>query len=92
MSNQSPGRGERIVPLVIDWIIVLGLIFGGLGFIGVSGALNLFVLIALLAIIILVPVVYFKVIKWAIGMTLGRVIVIGLDANRGDMKSTSRRL
>lgn len=78
MSNQSPSRGERIVALVIDWLLVLGVIYGALSFIGISGGLNLFVLIALLAIIILVPVIYFKVIKWAIGMTLGRVIVIGL--------------
>lgn len=78
MAEQSLSRGQRILALIQDWLIVLGVIFGGLELIGLPGIMNLVILALLVLIIVLIPAVSFKLLKLAIGMTLGRVFLIGL--------------
>lgn len=77
MSKKSLRRPHRILALILDWAIVIGLVLSGLFFIGLPASGSLILIVLILGIILVTPTVYFKLLNWAFGMTLGVMVVIG---------------
>lgn len=74
MSNEPPKRSHRLLAVSLDWLILVVLVVSFGQIYGFSLPL-ITLLIQLFVALILLPLVYFKLLNWAVGTTVGPVIV-----------------
>lgn len=84
-------RSHRMLALIFDWGIVIGLVVSALYFIGLPSGGSIILIVLIFGMILAVPTVYFKIVKWGFGMTLGVMIVIGLRRLYHRIKPDSER-
>lgn len=89
MASNSLRRSHKILGLLIDWLIVIWIIYSGLLIIGLPGAGSIILIVLILAVLILISLAYFKLLRLAFGKTPGVFIVLGLRRLYKRIKSDS---